>query len=322
MWYLVLHRKEYDAVICVPCAYLTDLIPACVASLLAKTPYIIRTTSVLNFEALLCWKSNSVDDFGKKLLLPPPIWRCVFRRAAVVVTQSPVIREMATEYGISNADVVLSGIDVERFDVASKEEVVELRLELNLPADKIIIISTGRYVAEKNQMALIKAAEEIETNLRPGKMCVLLIGATERHQVTSNEKELKSYAARKKLNGLVRFFDDVANVENYLRASDIFVLSSFNEGMPNSVLEAMSCGLPVVCSNLPQITQAFPDGKGFFFSPSDVDGLVAHLINLMDSEILRQSTGSALAAYARERFSSTRTAAGYANLLNNILKSP
>lgn len=94
-----------------------------------------------------------------------------------------------------------------------------------------------------------------------------MLGATERGQVTSNEKELKNYALQNDVEHSIIFIDDVNNVEDYLRASDIFVLPTmFDDGMSNALLEAMTCGLPVIASNIPQVMCAFQQGDGLFFS--------------------------------------------------------
>jgi glycosyltransferase involved in cell wall biosynthesis len=318
MWYLIRRRKKYDAVLCVPCAYLTDLLPGYVAGLITKIPYVIRTTTIDNFDFLLSKTAKSTEEYVKKMLIPPFFWFSVFNEAAAVVTQSEVIRDKAELYGVTNCKVIPNGTDTKRFSVASGEERLKLRRNLKLPEDKIIVITTGRYVAEKNQTVLIKAAEHIEINLRPHKLCVLILGATERKQITSNEAELKRYAIEQNLDGLVRFFDNVANVEDFLNASDIFVLSSHTEGLPNSLLEAMSCGLPCICSDLPQVTCIFPDVGGFFFSPSDVGKLALHLTDLIDSKELRKFSGAALAAHARHHYSIVRAAERYATLLNRI----
>lgn len=320
IWHLIRYKKNYDLVLCVPCTYLTDLLPAYIASSFIKTPYVIRTTSVANFDLIMSWSSKSPDEFLRKIFIPPYIGKQTIRRATAIITQLPIIRDKAVQHGFSRCELIVSGTNTERFKPASSEERLVLRRRLRLPEDKIIVISTGRYIRAKNQLLLIKAAEHIEKTLHPGKLYLLILGATEHRQVASNEQELKRYVIEKQLSSLIHFIDDVIHIEEYLRSADIFVIPTMdNEGLSNALLEAMACGLPVICSDLPQMRSAFPEYKGLFFSPTDIEALVAHLSRLIEEKNFRQRYGNSLAVHAHKHYSSVRVADQYTDLFYRIL---
>lgn len=99
---------------------------------------------------------------------------------------------------------------------------------------------------------------------------------------------------------MVKFTDNVINIEDYLRASDIFILPSmYNEGMSNALIEAMLCGLAIVASDMPQVTRTFPNEEGLFFPPENIAMLTTHLKKLIDSETYRSTLGASIATFAK-----------------------
>lgn len=84
----------------------------------------------------------------------------------------------------------------------------------------------------------------------------------------------------------------------------IYVMPSYNEGLPMSVLEAMSSGLPIVSSPVGGIPDAVSDGvEGFLVEPGDVDRLAESIEKLLDDHELRQRMGMAAREKIRTTFS-------------------
>lgn len=319
VWHLVRHRDQYDAILCVPSVELTGLLPAYVVSWIVNKPYIIRMTGLPAFDAPPQKDISSVLSNVMQILIPNSFWLQSFYRASAIIAQSQVLQGMVEKYKMSHCEVIPNGIDTKRFNIQRKVKREEFRQRFGLPQKKIVLINTGRYDKEKNQITLLKAAEHIEKKLRSGKIHVLIVGATQRNQITSNETQLKDYVANKKLGWFIQFIDNTDSVEDYLVASDIFVHPTENEGMSNALLEAMACGLPIVCSNIPQETCIFPNGKGYFFPPKDYNLLSEHLINLIDSRELRESYGSQLANFAQDKYSNDHLAEKYAQLFRRVV---
>ena len=89
--------------------------------------------------------------------------------------------------------------------------------------------------------------------------------------------------------------------------------------MSNSGVEAIASGLPMVCSELPQVTITFPPGVGLFFPATDVAALSAHLEKLAGSTSLREEYGQQLATFATTKYSNEVLAKRYANLFDSLI---
>lgn len=109
------------------------------------------------------------------------------------------------------------------------------------------IVTMGSLIDLKAQWNLLRAFKEIETKFKDVEL--LIIGRGE------NENYLKEMTSYYHLNHKVKFIGYVTNPFEYLKNSDIYVLTSIREGLPNALIEAMACGLPVIatdCSSGPR----------------------------------------------------------------------
>jgi glycosyltransferase involved in cell wall biosynthesis len=96
---------------------------------------------------------------------------------------------------------------------------------------------------------------------------------------------------------------EVTDVRLLLGESDVFLHSGLSEGIPNAVIEAMACGLPVVATDVGGTAEAITDGTdGFLVQPRDVKGMSARLAHLLDDPTLRIAVGSRARTAAVERF--------------------
>ncbi len=97
--------------------------------------------------------------------------------------------------------------------------------------------------------------------------------------------------------------------EELFRKSDIFILPSYGEGMPMSILEAMSYGVPVIASNVGGIPEVISDKTtGLLVPPGDRDALRKGLLTLMKDVDLRKRIGQAARKYIADNFSITNQA--------------
>ena len=127
------------------------------------------------------------------------------------------------------------------------------------------ILTVGRLAVEKNLKTVITSLKYL--NFKNFKL--LIVGA-------GDEKEkLKKLITNYKLQKKVTFFHQTENLRNYYKSSHLFINSSYFEGFPNSVIEAINYNLPVLCSRSGGgIQDIFYNNKfGNFFNANDYYGL-------------------------------------------------
>jgi glycosyltransferase involved in cell wall biosynthesis len=133
---------------------------------------------------------------------------------------------------------------------------------------------------------------------------------------------LQSLAARLGIAGSVQFGGLVRETAAELAASEIFALSSKFEGFPNVLLEAMSCGTPVVSFDCPSgPSEIIRDGfDGLIVPPGDVNLFSAALARLMSDSALRAQLGNN-ARTSVERYSAEKISAMWSGLFAEIIPS-
>lgn len=138
-------------------------------------------------------------------------------------------------------DYIRNGVDVRRFSrCESEQKKNDLRKKLGLQENKLIFAYAGQFIDRKDQEFLLKL---FSTNDNLKDYCLLLMGDGVNYELLRQK-----YSAYE----TIVFTGNVSNVEDYLRVSDYYISSSRSEGLPTSVLEAMSCGLPVLLSDIMQ----------------------------------------------------------------------
>ena len=114
---------------------------------------------------------------------------------------------------------------------------------------------------------------------------------------------------------------DETQVRNELRQADIFVLSSLSEGISNAALEAMSCGLPVVSTDVGGMAEAIRDGvEGRLVPPRDPEATAEALAQLGGDRQLRLQMGAAARERVVSQFSLERHIAAWRELLDTVLQ--
>jgi glycosyltransferase involved in cell wall biosynthesis len=154
-----------------------------------------------------------------------------------------------------------------------------------------VLVFVGRLVREKNLDVLIDVSHRLK-EMFP-EICLLIAGEG------PLRKELERYVDELDLADAVRFLGFVEDVYPLLEEADCFVLPSQTEGMPMSLLEAMSCGVPIVASAVGSIPSVARDGvEAMLVKPDSREDLFQTLTRLLGDEKLRSDLG----ANARSRY--------------------
>jgi glycosyltransferase involved in cell wall biosynthesis len=125
-----------------------------------------------------------------------------------------------------------------------------LRDNLGLPADKYIIISVGLLVKRKGYQEIFNALLKLDIPFKYVILGEYLLEKT--HHLYNKHKEITEIYEKGKeiLKDKILFVGYQPNIIEYYQAADVFLMNSYQEGIPNSLLEAMATGLPVISNNL------------------------------------------------------------------------
>jgi sugar transferase (PEP-CTERM/EpsH1 system associated) len=207
--------------------------------------------------------------------------------------------------------VLHNGVDTERYSPQ-----LELRRasreRLRIPSGSLVLGIVSRLVPIKDHATLFRAAERLAAH----KMDVRVVVAG-----TGPERErLDSLVnASPGLAGRVSFVGPSEDVPEILNALDVFVLPSLMEGMSNTILEAMSCGLPVAATRVGGNPELVQEGRtGVLFAPGDDAQLAAQIELLAASDELRRDYGAAGRRRVLEDFSLDKMLAAYRHLYRDL----
>lgn len=198
------------------------------------------------------------------------------KRLNLCVGVSDSVSENLThEFGIDHTFTIWNGVDADTYFPVDQFMKLKLRGTLNLPADAKIWIVSGHLTERKDPFFLIKAwrtffGEDLKNFL-------VFIG----------DGEIKHYCDQLVEGvGNIKILGRVSNVVEYLQASDYYVSASKAEGMPNSALEALSCGLPLLLSDIgPHIELVAVDKKiGFTYEIGVLNSFLSQMIKLIDCD--------------------------------------
>jgi glycosyltransferase involved in cell wall biosynthesis len=134
-------------------------------------------------------------------------------------------------------------VDTEAFHPPDERERELARSELGLDQAGFTACYVGHLERRKGVERLVEAFAGIYEERSTARL--LLVGGG-REGPEDTEPELRALVARLGLEDVVRFCGPQPDPRPFLHASDVFVLPSFREGMPNALLEAMACGLPCI----------------------------------------------------------------------------
>ncbi len=219
----------------------------------------------------------------------------LFLKADSFVALSSDIRDELRSCGVPALAirVIPNCVDTARFRGATNPEKRKLRERLGLPEDATIISYTGRLVSYKGLPLLLRVWKRLRERHPNAFLLLVGGGGLDLHDC---EEELKRYAQQNALSPSVRFTGNVHNVEDYLRASDVFAFPTEIEAFGISLLEAMACELPAVSTPVGGIKDVIRhEENGLLVEP----GSELQLEDALDRLLRNQGLAARLATTAR-----------------------
>jgi len=184
------------------------------------------------------------------------------------------------------------------------------------PHDCVRVFYIGNIGAGKGIYDILEAARRLKGQVTSPFKVILAGPFNDRRE----EQRVRTMVANYHLGETIIFLGTVyeGKKEAAFLQADVFVLPSYSEGMPQSLLEAMAYGLPVVVSNVGGIPEVVCDGQeGLMIKPGDIDELCRTLKQLIESVECRQRMGAA----ARHRMAARHTVESYLGQLQELYDS-
>ena len=230
-------------------------------------------------------------------------FRFLFKSFDSIVTSSGVMTDELDKLGVplTRIHTIPNGVNLERFRPAGESERADLRRRLDLADEDEVVLFIGAILPRKAVDVLLEGWLEVAA-ARP-RARLVLVG-------DKNEHQSKFQAFRDKLGGLVdqlpdptrvTFTGSLPNVEDYLRASDLFVFPSIREGMPNVVPEAMATGLASILTPFKGLPTEFgTPGEHYSLVERTPTALGSEILRLLENRVQRAELGRKARTWVEE----------------------
>ncbi|WP_300950164.1 glycosyltransferase family 4 protein, partial [Helicobacter rodentium] len=248
--------------------------------------------------------------------------RLAFKIAQKVLFQNNDDLELYVQKGILKREKAIlikgSGIDTQTFAPINQESYNAMRqklsAELNLPlmSGSILVLMVARAIAHKGVREYYEAAEILK-----GKNCVFLyVGGVDLGNISSmNEVFLKSSAE-------VIYLGQRKDIRSLMGACDLFVLPSYREGIPRTLLEAGSMAKPIITTDAVGCREVVENGKNGFLVPiGDSKQLAEKILQLSKDKDLREKFGKVSREKICAEFSTDSIVQSYLSLYDSVLSS-
>lgn len=173
------------------------------------------------------------------------------------------------------------GVDTDKFRKVDADR-NKIRKELGIDDDTVVLLSIGDLITRKNHETALRAVAKLTHQNYQYMIC--------------GEGKLGSYlktlAKQLDIENKVRFLGYRSDIPDICKASDVFIFPSYQEGLPVAMMEAMSAGLPIVCSSIRGNTDLIANNAGgFLHPPQDLVGFSSSIDQLIINNDLRKEMG-------------------------------
>lgn len=268
---------------------------------------------------LRCAAVHSEHGLETDAYAKEPLRRRWFRRAAFeladrVLAVSYQLRNLharRTGFAVARISVIHNGVDEKRFhpDPQARRR---MRTELGLSDGDFCIGCVGNLLPVKDHLTALRAIALVAGALRRWRLVIAGEGP-ERLKLEAFLNQYPEWRTRVKLLGLTD------RVPELLNAFDLYLLPSLSEGISNSLLEAMSTGLPVIATEAGGNPEVVVDGEsGLLFPAGDAARLAEHLLMLEGSPEMRAQFSRQAISRVRKEFSIDSMVRNYARLYESL----
>ncbi len=211
---------------------------------------------------------------------------------------------------IVDSRVIHNGVDMSVFHPVDRKAV---RAALDIPQDAKVLLFSAKNIKGsiwKDCQTLRIAITMIAEHLRENMLFFIALGET-----STTEKIGKAKV------DFIPYQDDPKILASYYQAADVYVYAAKADTFPNTVLEALACGTPVVATAIGGIPEQIDDGvTGFLAPPGNPEAIAAHVEQILHNDELRKKMCRQASESAQRYFSLERQTDDFLGWYNEILK--
>ena len=191
------------------------------------------------FNSFVVIRSNAAPQGYSKNTIKKKIFSLILRFADQIIVNSKDFKiQLKNEFNINSICIYNPLENTNKIIKLSKKKIYLPFFE----TEDLKIISVGRLVKQKNHITILKAINLISKKI---KIKLILLGKGDQ------KESLRKYIRQNKMEKIVKIIDFKKNPYPYIYKSDVFILSSLYEGLPNVLLEALSLKKYLLSSNCP-----------------------------------------------------------------------
>lgn len=254
-----------------------------IAARLAKVPHIVSMVTGAGYAFTA--KSTKAKLIKAIMSL---LYKISFNCSDVVIFQNPDDKEQFINEKLVKTDkckiVNGSGVNTENFPICEYPE-------------KTTFFMLSRVMFSKGIREYLDACKIVKAKY-PDVRCMLL-GACEGIQDSISKDIIDEYIK----DGIIEHFNETDRVIDYYKQCSVYVLPSYREGTPRTVLEAMSMGRPIITTNAPGCKETVIDGKSGYLVPiKDGQAVANKMIEFIEHPEKISEMGKKSAKYCRQKF--------------------
>lgn len=237
--------------------------------------------------------------------------RRLLRQTKTIVTNTSAVSDFYAQHGIAphNFTVIPNAVVPSSDVVLTRQQLFE---RLQIPPRGHVVGAVGRLWKQKGYRNLIWAGELLRV-AHPD-VYLLIIGEGPEREA------LRAYRDRTGTQDAVRFVGHRRDAAELMTAFDVLWNGSLYEGQSNTILEAMTMGVPTVASDIPGTRDLIEHGRsGYLYPPADLGALTRWTVGLLQDDALRAQMGNAARQRAAQHFSLEQMVQSHQRLYQRLL---
>jgi glycosyltransferase involved in cell wall biosynthesis len=209
---------------------------------------------------------------------------------------------------------IVNAVDTDRLIPGPPSE--RLLQELRLAPGTRVVSILGQVSERKGHPRFVEMAKALAAEFPRTRFLVI---GSDLKTAGAYEHQMKDYARDLGVDGIVSFLGFRSDTGDLIRASDVIVLPSRDEGLPLSLVEAAACAKPIVAYHLPGVAEAVLNGQTGIVTAPNLTELVQAVGKLLREDTLREQMGTAGRRHMEENFSLAAQTAHIQNLYAELL---